>query len=325
MVKYLRNSNFGTKVSSSERWLVIGGAGFIGSNLVEELLRGNKDVVVVDNFSMGHNWIEGAKYLRVDVRNRRMISRIIRSGRFDVVVGAWATRLLQSLENPFLANNVNSLGALNVLDVVRRTDSAFIYLSTGSVYGLGSVGLNKENGPTVPSTTYGVSKLAAEAYVRTYNLDYGLRTVILRLHSVYGPRQDTTRYGGVAAIFIKRILTGRPPTIIGDGRETRPFLFVNDATKAILLASSTKKANGQTINVAGAKSYSIAQLAKLVLRLTNSNLKPVHMNVDRPHVKHFHSSLDNARKILGFTPKVNLQEGLRRTIEQAKAVNAPRV
>jgi len=305
-------------------WLVIGGAGFIGSNLVEDLLKANQSVVVADNFSMGHNKIEGADYLRIDVRNRRMISQVIRSGRFGVIVGAWATRLLQSLENPFLANDVNSLGTLNVLEAVRQTDSAFIYLSTGSVYGLGSVGLNKENGPTVPSTTYGVSKLAAEAYARTYNSDYGLRTVILRLHSVYGPRQDTTRYGGVAAIFIKRILTGRPPIIIGDGHETRPFLFVNDATKAILLSSNTKKANGQTINVAGAKSYSIAHLANLVLKLTNSNLKPIHMNVDRPHVAHFHSSLENARKILGFTPEVNLQEGLRRTIEQAKAVNTQR-
>jgi len=302
-------------MQGKDRWLIIGGAGFIGSNLIEELLKLNKTVVAIDNFSMGHNRIEGAEYIRMDVRNLKMVSRVIRSGRFHVVVGAWATRLLRSLENPMLANHVNSLGTLNVLDAVRRTDSAFIYLSTGSVYGLGSVGLNKENGPTVPTTTYGVSKLAAEAYARTYNFTYGLKTTILRLHSVYGPRQDATRYGGVVAIFIKRILAGRPPIIIGDGRETRPFLFVDDATRAILLSSKSRKAIGQTINVAGAKSYSIYHIAKLILRLTKSNLKPIHMNVDRPHVAHFHSSLEIARKLLGFTPEVNLREGLRRTIE----------
>ncbi len=304
--------------NEKERWLVIGGAGFIGGHLVERLVKTGGKVAVIDNFSMGRNRVSGAEYLRIDVRDKQKISRVIKMGKFHVIVGAWSTRLLQSFEDPFLDSAVNSRGSLNVLEAIRQSDSAFIYLSTGSVYGHGSGSVNKEVGPTIPNTAYGVSKLSAESYARVYASSHGINTVILRLHSIYGPRQDSSRFGGVVAIFISRVLSGRAPIIFGDGRQSRPFLFVQDAVRAILLAAASKSADGETINIAGEKSHTINYLAKLVLEYTNSNLKPVHRLVDRPQVKRFNPDLQKARKILGFRPHASFEEGLRLTINQAR-------
>lgn len=310
-----------TRKKQSKRWLVIGGAGFIGGHLVDHLIDAGESVVVFDNFSTGHHKNPAAKYLKLDVREKTKLSHAVKSTKPDVVVGTWTVRLLQCFQNPYLANSVNCLGTLNVLESMRHTDALFINLSTGSVYGHGSSGLNKEDGPTIPNTTYGVGKLAAESYVRAYAEAYGTKNVILRLHSVFGPRQDYSRYGGVVAIFIKRILTGKPPIIYGDGLQTRPFLFVHDAVRAIMLSSVAKEAQGLAINIAGIKPYSINNLARLALKYaaSGSKLKPVHVDLpNRPHVEYFRPSLELAHMILSFKPQIQFHEGLRITVDQMR-------
>jgi len=310
-----------TKIKKKfRRWLVIGGSGFIGGHLVDQLIQNGDSVVVVDNFSLGHYRNPAARYVRVDVRDGKKLSRVVKSIRPDVVVGAWAVRLLQCLEDPMLGIDVNCRGAVNVLEAIRRIDGQLIYLSTGSVYGHGLSGLNKEDGPTIPNTTYGASKLAAEAYVNAYASTYGIDSVILRLHCVFGPRQDYSRYGGVVAIFVNRLLSHKPPVIYGNGRQTRPFLYVQDAVRAIVLSCVTKNARGCTINIAGKKHYSINHLAQLALKHTTSRHDPIHVAVgNRPHVMHFRPSLVNARTILRFSPLVDLPEGLQTTIEQMRS------
>ncbi len=297
------------------RWLVIGGAGFIGGHLVDELIGANASVTVVDNYSMGHYRNPKAKYYRVDVRNRKAILRVVKKCECEVTVGAWATRLLLSTQQPILANDVNALGTLNVLDALLSTDSKYVHLSTGSVYGYGSKRLNLESGPTVPNSVYGVSKLAGESYVSVYSKTYGLHAITLRLHSVYGPRQASTRYGGVVAIFVNRVLHGKPPVIFENGKETRPFLYVQDAVRAIRLASSYNGLVSTAVNVAGKRSHSTNHVARLVLQSTGSNLKPVNRTVKRPTVDHFHSSIDLAEKLLGFSPVVGLKTGILLTIQ----------
>ncbi len=285
---------------------------------MDHLVVAGDSVVVVDNFSMGNYRNPSAKYLRIDVRDGRKISQAIKSTRPNVVVGAWTVRLLQCVEDPLLSNSVNCLGALNILEAVRRTDSKFIYLSTGSVYGHGSVGLNREDGPTSPNTIYGASKLAAESYVGAYVDTYGIESVILRLHSVFGPRQDSSRYGGVVSIFIHKALRNRPLTIYGSGKQTRPFLFVQDAVRAILL-SDRKGALGHTINIAGRRSYAINYLARLTLKYLGSNRKSIHIDIgNRPHVKHFHPSILKVRQTLLFSPQIDFRDGLRLTINQMR-------
>ena len=210
---------------------------------------------------------------------------------------------------------MNALAVLNVLDAIARTDSLYIHLSTGSVYGHGGKTRNRESGPTVPSSTYGVSKLAGESYVRVYSETYGMKAVMLRLHSVYGPRQNAGRYGGVAAIFIQNVLNNQPPVVFGDGNDTRSFLYVQDSVRSILLAASEKRALGLAINIAGQRSYSINYLAQLIMRLRNSNLRPLHKTVRGPAVRHFHSSLRRAWDLLNFKSEIDLRRGLSLTID----------
>lgn len=304
---------------------MIGGSGFIGGHLVDQLIQNGDSVVVVDNFSLGHYRNPAARYVKVDVRDGKKLLQVIKSIRPDVVVGAWAVRLLQCLEDPILGIDVNCRGAVNVLESIRRTDSQLIYLSTGSVYGHGFSGLNREDGPTTPNTTYGASKLAAEAYVNAYAGTYGTDSVILRLHCVFGPRQDYSRYGGVVAIFVNRLLSHKPPIIYGNGLQTRPFLYVQDAVRAILLSTVIKKARGCTINIAGKKPYSINHLAQLTLKHTASKHDPIHVDVgNRPHVMHFRPSLVNARTILRFNPSIDLPQGLQATIDQMRSEKSER-
>ena len=300
------------------RWLIIGGAGFIGGHLVD-VLASDTTVVVVDNFSTGNYRNASARYLRADVRERARIAQIIKSAQPDVIVGAWTLRLLQCLENPQLGNAVNSVGALNILEGWRKTDALFVLLSTGSVYGHGS-SLNTESCPTFPNTVYVVSKLATESYVNSYSARYGLESVILRLHSVYGPRQDHSRIGGVVSIFVNKCINNKPPIVYGNGRQTRPFLFVQDAVKAIIRSSAIKAARGLTINVAGEKAYSINELAAIVLKNTSKKIKPIYTPYgNRPHVMHFRPSLERAHKILHFTPRIDLETGLRITIDHFRS------
>ncbi len=303
------------------RALVTGGAGFIGSHLVEGLLARGYAVRVIDNFATGKREnlapvADKIELLEGDVRNLTTARTAMKN--VDVVFHEAALpSVARSVANPLESNEVNITGTLNVLLAARDAAVKRVVLAASSAAYGNTLTLPKEETMTPePLSPYAVSKVAGEQYAKIFAELYGLSTVSLRYFNVFGPRQDpTTQYAGVIAKFCTCALEGKPYPVFGDGEQSRDFTYVANVVDANLLAAEAKLEGGALMNIAYGKRATLNQIIDMLNELTHQNL-PTQYGPERAgDVRHSHASLKRAQEILGYAPKVDLLEGLRRTLE----------
>ena len=303
--------------------LVTGGAGFIGSHLVDRLIQMSFPVTVFDNMSTGTNanMIQhlGKKNFRLemgDVRNARRLREEVK--RSNVVFHLAALVDIQrSVRNPLLTNEINVLGTLNLLESCRGADiDLLVYASSCAVYGDVVEGRICERVPPRPISPYAASKLAAENYCLAFHQTYGLPVVCLRFFNIYGPRQRVGPYAGVVAEFVQRLLRNRPPIIYGDGKQSRDFVSVKDAVNACELSLERKGALGQTVNIGSGRSTTVNDLAELLIDLTHRiHMKPIHRPAREGEVRHSLADIGLGWKALGYRPTMSLRKGLLEYLE----------
>ncbi|MEM4736161.1 MAG: GDP-mannose 4,6-dehydratase [Candidatus Thorarchaeota archaeon] len=302
--------------------IVTGCAGFIGSNLVDALLKRGHRVIGVDNLRTGSldNLAQAQRsgrftLVQEDICSSKLTCLLTHDA--DVLFHLAAiSSVPESIERPIDVNEVNLGGTLNVLELARKMDvKRFVFSSSAAVYG------NVDHLPVLeedalrPLSPYAASKVAAETYVRVFQETYGVDTTILRYFNVYGPRQNTTGYGGVVAVFISQALANEPVTVHGEGKQRRSLIYVDDVVRATILAGEVPGASGQTINVSAPESVSIVELAEMVLRNVNGTRSQiVHFPRRIADIDDSYGSIERARTVLGFLPSVPLEEGLRETI-----------
>src|SRR5213083_2933890 len=304
------------------RYLVTGGAGFIGSHLVEQLVAAGQDVVILDDLSSGRRANLAAvrrrvSFIRGTVTDLNVCRRAV-AGADYVLHQAALTSVQRSVDEPLLAHQVNATGTLNVLLAARDARvRRVVYAGSTSAYGNSAVLPNREDHIANPLGPYAASKLAGEGYCLAFHAAYGLETVVLRYFNVFGPRQDPkSQYAAVVPRFIAAALAGEPPTIYGDGSQTRDFVYVANVVHANLLAARAPAANvaGQVFNVGSGHSVSVNELWDRVRGLTGVPVLPGHEAARAGEVKSSLASITKARELVGYQPEVDLDEGLRRTI-----------
>lgn len=299
--------------------LVTGGAGFIGSHLVDALLVRGDRVRVLDDLSNGlaENVPEGAQLAVGDVSDYEVVAAAVEG--IDVVfhqAGLGSVR--RSVEAPRRTDLVNAHGTLVVLDAARHAGvRRVVGASSSSVYGGAAPLPTRETHPVLPRSPYAVSKLALEHYCRVFHELMGVETVCLRYFNVYGPRQRAdSPYAAVIPLFVDALRHGRPEVVHGDGLQSRDFTFVADAVQANLLAAEApvERCGGRVYNVAGGEQHSVLDLLAVLAKLTGVDAEPKHTDPRPGDVRHSHADLEAARTDLGYEPQVSLEEGLRRTL-----------
>jgi UDP-glucose 4-epimerase len=307
------------------RFLITGGAGFIGSNLAHALTARGEPVRILDDFSTGRaqnlSGIEDRiEILRGDIRDPATAGRAVEG--IEVVLHQAALNSNpRSIKEPELTNAVNVAGTLRLLEAARAAGvRRVVYASSSSVYG-DTPGLPKiEDMALAPMAPYGVSKLAAEYYCRVFTQAYGLETVSLRYFNVFGPRQHPdSEYAAVIPRFLRRMLAGKQPVIFGDGEHSRDFTPVENVVAANLLAAETGQGVGEVFNIAGGSPSTLNQLAAWLNQLLGTSLAPVYEPPRPADIRHSYASIQKAERVLGYRPNVQVQEGLRQTVEWFKA------
>ncbi len=301
--------------------LVTGGAGFIGSHLVEGLLARGWAVRVLDNFATGRREnIAGVltriELLEGDVRNLTTVRSAMRN--VEVVFHQAALpSVARSVTNPLESNAVNITGTLNVLLAARDAGvRRVVYAASSAAYGNQPTLPKVETMTPEPLSPYAIAKLAGEMYARAFTQLYGLSTVSLRYFNVFGPRQDpTTQYAGVIAKFCTCAVEGKPYPVYGDGEQSRDFSYIENVVQANLLAAEAPLDHSPVINIAYGERTTLNQIIAMLNEITGQNL-PAEYGPERPgDVRHSHADLTLARRLLGYDPKVDVREGLRRTLE----------
>jgi nucleoside-diphosphate-sugar epimerase len=309
--------------------LITGGAGFIGSHLVDRLLREGFEVYVIDNLNTGrlenithHQNKKNFHFVKGDIRDRQIVKQTMSD--VDVVFHEAAlTSVPLSVQDPILTNDVNVSGTLALLKLSSDLDvKRFIYASSAAVYGDNASEKKREDMTPTPTSPYGVSKLAAENYIKLFNTVYGLETVSLRYFNVYGPRQRFDihcTYGGAITLFINRLLNDMPPLIYGDGEQTRDFIYIEDVVEANMLALNARNAVGEVFNVATGMNASIKTVANTLKKIMNrEHIENVYTDARQGDIRHSTAEIDKAKKLLGFHPKIRLEEGLAKLVDWFK-------
>jgi UDP-glucose 4-epimerase len=302
------------------RALVTGGAGFIGSNLVDALVEAGDDVVVLDDLSTGfaENLHPAATLVEGEVSDPAAVARAVAG--CEVVFHQAAHRaVLRSVEQPLDTDRANVGGTLTVLVAARDAGARrVVCASSSSVYGGAEQLPTPETAPLVPRSPYAVSKLAGEHYCRVFWELFGLETVALRYFNVYGPRQrPDSRYAAVIPLFVAALRRGLPPEVHGDGLQSRDFTFITDAVAANLRAAEApaERCAGRAYNVAGGASYSLLDLIAVLQRLIGVEVTPSHVAPRPGDVRHTRADVTAAAADLGHHPAVSFEEGLARTVD----------
>lgn len=305
-------------------YLVTGGAGFIGSNLVEALLEQGHTVRVLDNFSTGKRENLAPFRQRIDLLEGDLtVLGDVRRAVQDVEVvfhqGAIPS-VPKSIADPLTSHEANVTGTLNVLIAAREAGvRRVVFASSSSVYGDQNPAAPKDEAmPPRPISPYGVAKLAAEHYCRVFYTVYGLETVALRYFNVFGPRQDpASMYAAVIPRFITALLAGRPPVIYGDGEQTRDFTYVGNVVAANLLAAAApaERVAGEVFNVAMGGQTSLNELVGMLHQIIGCEVSPIY-DAPRPgDIRHSRADISKAQRCLKYKPRISLAEGLRLTVE----------
>jgi len=310
-----------------EQILVTGGAGFIGSHIVDRLLKEGFKVTVIDSLRTGsleniaqHQNNKHMRFIEGDIRDLGLVRKAMKDTDAIFHEAAIASPTF-SIKDPILTDQINLGGTLSLLKAsCDRNVKRFIYASSAAVYGDTKSPEMKEDDLLRPMSPYGVTKLAAENYVRVFQKLYGLETVSLRYFNVYGPRQKADvhgSYGGVISIFINRILKGLPPTVHGDGGQTRDFVYIDDVVEANMQAMTQNNAIGEAFNIATGKNTSINQIAETLKHLMNrEDLQNIHTEPRPADRRHGYADITKAKKILGYNPKFPIKEGLTEIVNQ---------
>lgn len=300
--------------------LVTGGAGFIGSHVVEAFVADGDCVRVLDDFSSGHRKnldavASAIKIIEADVTDTAAVKDATAGCDYVVHLAAIAS-VQASIEDPMYTHHINVGGTLNVLDAARQHGiRRLVFASSASVYGDHTeLPLRESLAPRCLSP-YAAHKLTGEAYCSAFYAGYGLPTVALRFFNVYGPRQDPqSPYSGVISIFADRMTRGLPPTIFGDGKQTRDFVYVADVARAVCLACRQPEANGKVLNVASGTQTTVLVLATALGEVLHKDLDPTMAYAKAGEVRFSQGDVTLARDTLGWQPAVSLNEGFARLL-----------
>ena len=294
--------------------LVTGGAGFIGSHLVDRLSVENK-VIVLDNLSSGSLAnLERSKdritFVKGDTLDKGLLMDIVAEVEFVFHLAANVGNI-KSIEDPYFDMDVNIKGTINLLEACLKSNiKRLVYSSSGAIFGEAKYLPIDEEHPLNPESPYGVSKLAAEKYCFAFHKVHGVPTTALRYFNVYGPRQGSSQYPNVIATFFNRIRQGKPLTIFGDGKQTRDFVFVEDVVTANILVATQPAAVGEIFNIATGKASSVEQLASLIKQISAKESPVVYADPRAGEVRHSQANIEKAGRMLGYNPEINLEEGL---------------
>lgn len=318
------------------RYLVTGGAGFIGSNIVEELLRQGENVRILDNFATGkrsnidaikdifiaekkQKTIEKLEVVEGDIRSYHIVREAVENVDF-ILHQAALPSVPRSVKDPLTSNEVNVVGTLNILNAAKDAKvKRIVYASSSSVYGDLDVLPKTEDMLPKPLSPYAVSKLAGEKYCQVFTKLYGLETVVFRYFNVFGPRQDpTSQYSAVIPKFIKIIKDNNAPVVYGDGEQSRDFTYVSNVVKANLLAckSGLEDLSGEVFNVAFGKRVTINELINSINAVLKTEIKPTYEPPRPGDVKHSLANIGKARQFLDFDPDIDFHQGLKKVVDR---------
>jgi len=305
----------------SDLYMITGGAGFIGSNLAETLVRAGERVRIFDNFTTGfrENLAAIEKDIEIvegDLRDFDAVKRAV-AGVTHVAHQAALRSVERSVDDPLSSDEVNVHGTMHLLVAARDAGvKRLVYASSSSVYGDTPTLPKREDLTPSPVSPYAVSKLAAEHYCRVFSKLYGLETVSLRYFNVFGPKQSpASRYAAVVPLFMRAALHDEPLEIHGDGKQSRDFTYIDNVVDANLLSLRTPGIGGEVFNVACNERHDLLEIADIIEKLVGHPVKRHHVERRRGDVMHTQASIERIQKLTGFQPKVGFEEGLRRTFE----------
>jgi len=301
-------------------YLVTGGAGFIGSNIVERLVEQGERVKVIDNFITGKrenlaSFMDNIELVEGDIRNIDDLKRACKG--VDYILHQAALRSVpKSVDNPLLTNEININGTLNLLMIAKEMDvKRVVYASSSSIYGERTDFPEKEKDLPRPISPYAVSKLTGEYYCQTFSTTFGLETVSLRYFNVFGPRQNPeSKYSAVIPAFISRMMVDRSPIVESDGQQSRDFTYVSNVVDANLLAATKKGVSGQIFNVACGKTTTILDIVKDLNKILKKTLKPEFAPKRRSDVQKTIADISKLHTIFNLKPRIQFKEGLEKTV-----------
>ncbi|MDR1924303.1 MAG: SDR family oxidoreductase [Planctomycetaceae bacterium] len=304
------------------KYLITGGAGFIGSNLARYVLGKGHDVVVLDNFATGkrENLVEILDKITLiegDIRDRSVVDSAV-SGCAAIFHEGALGSVPRSVDDPVTSHDVNVNGTLTVLQSARELGvKRIVFAASSSAYGEQPASPKIETMPALPISPYAASKTACEAYLQAYAAAYKLETVSLRYFNVFGPRQDPFgAYAAVIPAFVSKLLRGEPPEVFGDGEQTRDFCYIENVCYANWLAVNAPAENcdGRPMNIACNAAVSLNQILNKLKQLMNKDIKPIYKPVRAGDVKHSLADIQLANKKIGYTPLVHFDKGLEQAI-----------
>jgi nucleoside-diphosphate-sugar epimerase len=307
------------------RYLVTGGAGFIGSNIVDDLVRRGQQVVVLDDLSAGKESNLSDVREKIDLRIGSITDlATVQSachGADYVIHLAARTSVPRSVENPIETNHINIDGTLNVLVAARDAKvRRLVYAASSSAYGETPTLPKIEAMPPDPISPYGITKFVGELYARVFGRVYGLENVCIRYFNVFGPRQDpSSQYSGVLSRFMLAVIQGQSPVVYGDGEQSRDFTFIENIVDETLRACEAKSASGMAFNGGTGARITLNQVLKLLEKIT---VKKIQAKYDPPRtgdIRDSQADISLARKVLGYEPRVHFEEGLQRTWQWYKS------
>jgi len=311
--------------------LITGGAGFIGSNLVDFLQNISNKIVIIDDLSNGNlgNIVDSIKnkqikFIKLNITEKKDLEQIFKINNFQVIFHQAAlTSVNESFENPILYNNVNIIGSLNLLELsVKYNIEKFVYASSAAIYGVNTETPLKESYIPKPISPYAVNKLTLEYYSNIFNKKYNLDTIGLRYFNVFGPKQNPkNHYSGVIPIFIIAALRDKDIILYGDGSQIRDFVYVDDVCRANINAAIIPRKKNNTYNIGGGSVISIKELAEIIIKITKSNSK---ITFEKPKFGDIHQSyadISLAKENINYNPKINLEQGLEKAVDYFKKIS----
>ena len=302
------------------KYLVTGGAGFIGSHLSEELVRRGHTVRVADSLITGKrsnlDHVPDVEFLEGDLADGTFAVRAV-EGMDYVLHQAAIPSVPRSVKDPVTSNRANVDATLNVLVAARDAGvKRLVFAGSSSAYGNTPTLPKHEEMPTNPLSPYALQKVVGEQYLQMFTRLYGLETVSIRYFNVFGPRQDpTSPYSGVISVFATALIDNRSPRIYGDGEQTRDFTFIANVVDGVLRACEAEAASGEVINVATGGRISLNQLFRAMRDLVGATVEPTYVDARPGDVRDSQADISKAKRILGYTPKVSFEEGLRQTVQ----------
>jgi UDP-glucose 4-epimerase len=305
-------------------YLITGGAGFIGSHIVRELLNMGEEVRVLDNFSTGKreniaSFLGKIELIEGDLRDLEVVKEAVQGVDYILHQGAIPS-VPRSIVDPIQTNEVNIRGTLNVLVAGREANvKRVIYASSSSIYGDSPILPKREDMTPNPLSPYATSKLTGEYYCKVFYRLYGIETVILRYFNVFGPCQDpTSQYSAVIPKFIRAMLAGEPPEIYGNGHQSRDFTYVENVVIANILATKGKRVAGEILNVACGNRVTLLELVRSINEVLDTDTSPIYTAPRPGDVRHSFADISKAERLLGYNPRVDFKVGLMETVEWMK-------